>query len=741
MAGNVDNVESGIATVLGRVPVEVAVVGLVFGFWTSLPFDGSVALLDVVQSATGSALFLFVPGALLSGLLGLGAGSTGRFLLYAVGLSVSLLAVLVTLASVAFPLLGAGAPIAVLPLALVGTVVVLALAAFVNVGTPTFPSIPAEIDAPALVVGFLLLLPVVSVVAAQAMNRWQTNVGMYVLVGLLLVLLLLSATRVIPASLYPATALSVSLAMLFHRNLLTDHVVGADIQSLYAIAEHLVRVGVWSPGMAGQASALPVVTAVPAALSVLTGLSVATTYKTLYVFVFALTPVGLYYVARDVFDEEVALFGALFFSIYHVSFYFTPGKQLVSELFVVLLLSTLWSDAPWPGRALAVALLSTALVMTHYGMTYVFAVALLSAAVALLVGRLLFDEVGGRLPVGYPVLLLVGATAWYASVSSELLARLASLPIRTVDQVARVLTRGTPEGSGASYVSAQTTTLEVLHVHLYLLLTALVAVGIAWRTGVHLVRLYRGDDPGRADYTAIAVPLFAFLGASYVLVFDLWADRVYQLVLVVVAPFLAYGYGRIATTARTAVRRVGALGSRVAEDSRPLWGLLAVILALLLAFNSGMAFALAGSAQTSTFDPGANDLVFREGEIAGAKWLADRPEVRRTDAAGTPSSAERVRIYTDSVGAQLFRAVLNERYYTVDVVTVKNRFRPAFDPSELGVGYVFVRKRAETTEPEVGTLPPSYLSRDEVDGIEARGRAVFRNDAVVIYQIDEPADP
>jgi len=728
------------------------VVGLLAVFWAAPELQEVGVAVPAVRAVAGLVLLLFVPGALLSRLVGVRTDRFGVFALFAITLSFGVLTLLNLFVSFVLAPLGVEEPLSFLPLAAVLSAALVALLAASH-ATGTTVSIPRiRLRGPPAVVLGLVALPGLAAAAVIGVDQFGTHVGMFALVGAVVAVTLLAATRLLPASLFPLAAFSVSLSVLLHRNLLTDHVVGADIQASYFLSNLLLDTHYWAPDMGGSMMSLPVVTSVPASITLLTGVGLAAAYKVVYVFLFSLVPVGLYYVNSRVFDERVALFGSLFFVFYHGSFYFTPGKQLMSELLVVaMLLLVVYEGVDTAGKKGALFVLAATLISAHYGMTYAIGASLLVAIAGLAAARRLVGEFEHRLSVWQPVVLLGVATAFYAYSAPDLVDRLGDIPFGIADQLVTLALTGGVPGSGASYVSGETGLLDSLQVYLYFLLTGLVGLGLARDALGRLDRIRTGADPGYVEYTALAVPLFAFLGSSYFVIPNLWADRVYQLVLTVLAPYAALGYATVFDGAGAVLRRASAALGRtddVASDGggRRLggahWSLFAVVLAAVLALNSGLAFALAGTADASSFNAGANDLTFSAPEREAADWLVgNATEIERYDRLRPDADNETVPIYTEPRSYQLFRAVALPGYTNVDIRYLKSRWRPALFPAEVEQGYVFVRQRSVDPDARAADLPPPLLSGEDVGNLSEPRDAVYDSESARILRSNTSAVP
>lgn len=718
------------------------VLGLLAAFWASAELHAMGIAVPGIRPVAGLFLLLFVPGALLSNIVGIRANRFGQFGLFSVALSFGVLTMINLFVSFVLAPLGVEEPLSFLPIASVLTGVIGALLALTYF-TGTTASIPrVRLRGSVPVIFLLVLTPFLSAAAVIGMDQFGTNAGTFLLIGVIIAVTLLTATRYLPATLYPLAVFCVSISVLLHRNLLTDHVVGADIQASYFISNLLLRTNHWAPDLGGSMMSLPVVTSVPATITMLTGLELATTFKIVYVFLFSLVPLGLFYVNSRVFGERIALFGSLFFVFYHGSFYFTPGKQLMSELFVVVvLLLFVHHGVDTTARKVVLFVFALSLISAHYGMAYVLGGALVAAYVGLGAIQRAVHDFDHDISPWYPIVFLTTATAFYAYSAPDLVGRLGSMPVRIADQLLALALTGTVPGSGASYVETETGFLSSLRLYLYLLLTAFIGLGLVRDSFGKLFRLRGGETPENVEYTALAVPFFVLLVASYFVIPNLYADRVYQLVLTLLAPYMALGYITIFQGAGAVFERSGILARAGGARDRfagAQWTLLPVLLAVLLALNSGVAFSLAGSADTSSLNGEANDLTFTAPERDGARWLdanvADIERYDRLRPSETRRAEETVTIHTEPMSYQLFRSLVLPGYTNVDLLTLKNRWQPTLYPETIDDGYVFVRERSVADGENAEDLPPTQLSGDEIDSISTTRNKIYSSEAALIVE-------
>jgi uncharacterized membrane protein len=391
-------------------------------------------------------------------------------------------------------------------------------------------------------------------------------------------------------------------------------------------------------------------------------------------------------------------------------------------------------------RWVTLAVLSAGLIFTHYTTTYVIGFALLFGAIALSVLRAVSDPFEESLPLGYPVVLLAVATGWYWYGSPALFATLVAVPANIVSQLSLLLGFGAVEGTGAGYVQQETALSQRLQLVMYGLFAVLMTIGLGWLIVDSSRQTNRGETSPRIVYTAVALPLLVFLAASYFFVLGIWVDRVYQMVLVVLAPAMPLGYLGVRELLFTSPKQ---------RNSTPWFVIVAVLLVVLFALNSGLIFAAVGGQDPniSTFNGEANDLAFTDEEREAVTWLRESANITQLEEYRTVSTTyltvkhpERTQVYTDPASSQLFRGLLSQSTHDVEVLHLKNRWEPEFAPESLEEGYVFIRERSVKDATTDNRRRSQYLTTDERESIISRGTVVFENRRVTIVRITNYTD-
>lgn len=699
---------------LRRRAIAVLMGSLLVAFWAALGATLLGIEVSLLRALLGIALVTLAPGFLILLLLDHRIDRLGEATLYAVGFSLVFLAVMSVVISLLYPVLGVPEPLSTLPIALTitGAVLVLTILSYRQDRSLDF-RVPSIDRRDAKIAAFLVCLPAFAALAAHRMNAVGSNRSMYAFLLLVAVVVLVSI-RAVPPRLYPLAVFAVASAIFLHRNLITNAVVGSDIQVNYFFVELLLENGVWEPAMVGVYSSIPIVGTVPAVYSVVTGISAAFVFKVLYTLLFALVPIGIYYAFEGVFGANAAFVGAYFFTFYFRAFNGTPGKTRIAQLFVILVVLVVLTDRDrLPAREWVGFVFGVGLIFSHYTTTYIFVISL---AVAYVIGRLYeaysSEDLGWSIVGVYAVAFGGASICWYALTTPGMIQSVVTVLAGIPVEIYATLSGEAVHRSGASAVEEGSGTVYLITLLVHMLLMALAGIGVLSQV---LVALFSADRTRRTDATklaTLAIPMLLFLGASYFVSGNLGADRMYQIVLVVLAPFMPVGY----------LALKGSVGF-VRDVDVPVWQPILTILAVLLLLNTGVVYNAVGSPVTSdvALDRDTHSLAYTDAEIDGGEWIDD-------NSVGGPV------VYTDSYTGEMFRAIVPETYSDARVIQIKVDWRPGIEFSQ---GYVYVRERAVVdAEAYDGEPPQYYLTESERTAIERSTNKVYTSGEADVFRYD-----
>lgn len=267
-----------------------------------------------------------------------------------------------------------------------------------------------------------LLLPVFGAAGALRLNAGHGNhvaalAILFVTVALPIVFLVASA---LDDALLAIVVYAASLSMLWSFSLRGDLVYGFDIANEYYALQQTVTAGIWHVYHPGDAyGAMLSLTVLPTELHALTGMPALLIFKIVYPMIGALFPVAVFSIARRYLAGRWALLAAAFVVMQQTFYQEYPAlarQEIATALFAALLAALLEMTTTATRRRqwAFVALLSAAMVTSHYSTDYLTIILL---AVAMVV-QFFFSwfravpRVNGELVVTLCV-CLGGAFVWY----------------------------------------------------------------------------------------------------------------------------------------------------------------------------------------------------------------------------------------------------------------------------------------------------------------------------------------
>lgn len=618
--------------------------------------------LPALRAFVGFVYLSYVPGVVvLRGLRIHGLGNI-KTLLFAVGLSLSILMLDGLLLSVVY---GAFAPSQVFTTGSVVLSTSCLVAVFAGIAylrdrsyaSPSPLNLSGLLSAPALT---LYLLPLLVVLGVYMWDYYESNSLLMVSVAMIAFLAAITAWgRFIPPRLYPLAVAVVALGLLYHSWLLGPFIWGRDIHSEYYYADSVLRSSQWNPGLFSSTNAMLGIVILAPTYSLVTGLDLTWVFKIVYPTLFALIPLGLFWVFREQFDDRTSFLATfLFMTMGFYEVWLISAKQLTAELFLVLIFVLLMEDKmPSLRRTFLLVVFGFALIVTHYGTFYIFTIILLIAWAFLgFSGRAAsrfrpgtkmhgrgttvldgprVEQRGDRAPkvarASFIILLLVQSIAWYDYVAR---ATAFSDVVRISKQV---LSNTLSEFlSPSSAQGAQLLLAQVGSMFGLVLKYSIIATQVLIAIGVLALLIRRDGVEVRREYKAFAVASFVLLLLSIALPYfssAIYTPRLYNIALVFLAPLYVVG-GRLLV----GIVRGRASPSPASAHRQSVVVLSTVLVVTVFLFGTGFAPEIAGGppfsvplsglrmTQSSDVTQRARvyyDLNVFAQDVRGAEWLHD----------------------------------------------------------------------------------------------------------------------
>lgn len=566
-----------------------------------------------------------LPGYMLVLALRIDVSPSVQLILYSVGLSIPYVLLLALLLNFVANALGSGYPLTPLRLALVAVVAILVpyivadrrppdLSSYIRPLRQTLSRHPM----PSL---FLLLVPLTSAFGAYMLNTYGTNftaIGALVLISFIPVLL---AFRSIPHELAPLAIVAASIAVLFHTNLVSNHIWGWDIHYQYYVANTVYETGYWDPNLESSYTTLPIITVFATIYSLLAGIDLIWVYKVFYPLLGALVPLGIYVLSQEFRERPVAMFAPFVYVFFYAFFKDMPDKQFLGELYLVLLLIVLFDRRISSYQNWIFGLLfAGAMILSHYAVSFFFvAFAALTIAGVKAVYALSSQEVSIDRVFNPVFVVLVGCfwVVWYHLTGTGVVTEtIATLAVETISDSNSIFA----ERAGADYGSPPLITAPWI---IYLLLN----IGLASLIGVGLLQLLysvymRKKISNEIWYVIFATIVLAFVGSSLVFSYGMGFDRIFKMGLVVLAPFAIVGWTLAAAVLVKLKRRISPPTKDFSTDQ--VFQGFAVFLLVFFLFSSGAAFWAAGDQvppYSIGLDRDAGWPVYEQNEVDATRWL------------------------------------------------------------------------------------------------------------------------
>lgn len=370
--------------------IQLAMLGLV-GLSTS-GFD-----VPLLRQLIGFIYLTFIPGLLILRIFKLHRIWCIESLLYSVGLSIAFIMFTGFFMNMFYPLIGISKPISILPLLVSITFIVSLLCIIVHKRESPETGIPSQdssiqwselLSPPAL---FLFLLPILSALGAFLVYFYQNNeILLILLVLIILIAVLVAFGKYIPAKLYPLAIVTTSIALLWHQSLISFDLTGGDIIWEYIYQKYVLSNSIWNPDIHSNINAMLSIVMLAPLYSLILKLDTVWIFKIIYPILFSLVPVALFQAYRKQTNDRIAFLGVFFFMSFPVFFseMTTLARQQIAELFLALsILLFIDKQMATIKRATLLIIFGFSIVVSHYGLSYIYLLYLLIALLLLLLWK------------------------------------------------------------------------------------------------------------------------------------------------------------------------------------------------------------------------------------------------------------------------------------------------------------------------------------------------------------------
>ncbi len=519
---------------------------LVFIIWHPVLSDT-----PLVRPMLATFYLTFVPGFVLSRLLGIDPDNSSALVVYSVGLSLFSVMALGATVNFGLPYVGVSRPLSELPLVTTLSIAVLALTTGYYYFRPhdkrkvkanlTYLTSPSILG--------LAVLPILGIYGALMLTRFNNNIVLIILfVGIAVVPVLLIA-RLLPVHSATFAIWAIGLALVLQNTLTGNFLTWGDQENEASLVLHILQVGFWDPLQAPHHANMFTMLRIGIlhpVYGVFTGLDVVWLFKLIHPLLFSLVPVALYLAYRQYFDERAA-FVSVFLYVSLFSFFVVLSRNTrtaTAILFLSCFLLALTDDSLTAFQSKILTMFFAAsIIVSHYGTSYLVLMGFgLVLILKLIVEQVMHDREIRVSTVPFMFLYGTLGLSWYIFVSPG--SKSYRLVINFINHFYESLRSeflANPEATSATtrYVTGEfsSITIEILR-FFNLFIGAVIGIGLL----ISLWKFYM-DDSIEFD-TEFFVYAWAFMGVfgfTFLPVERFNTARTYAITLVFFAPFFVVG--------------------------------------------------------------------------------------------------------------------------------------------------------------------------------------------------------
>ena len=741
--------------------------------------------LFIFRQLVGFFYLTFIPGYIILRILKLRDLSNIETIFYALGLSLASLLLCGFLLCITSILFGFAKPLSFLPIigSITSLVIILCIISYLievknteSVNDTELIDLKYSISHTAL---FLYLLPFLAIFGTYIINHYNNNLAIMLLIVIIGIIIYLGATNKISSKYYVLTILVISVSLVFQNSLISPYLSGYDIQREYFFANYIFNIASWSPFSSSitntigpewlSLNSILSVTILPTIYSRVLNLDLLWVYKIIYPLLLSLLPLGLYKIFKDQTNDRIAFLSTIFF-VSNYSFFFNMlnlMREVIAEIFLVLFILIIISNKKSNSKILILLISIMALTVSHYGIAYLFLFLLVtvyiinSNIILNLVAKLLtlllnllkkitnlkhvftqkkslttsinsniilnlLDRIitnikyissqKQSLTTSVLIFSFVFIMLWYIEVSDS---QIYNVIVNVISVSFNTLLKGSQSTQGMEIITTQAPQFLIdITKYIILFTQLLIAIGIVAQIfNFNKLKINR-------DFYMLAIASFALCIGTIVIPYvgsAIDTIRVYQMSLILLAPFCILGYLYLFNIFRGVFsKKFGENKILTVENG---YKTLSIFLVIFLLFNTGLVHEITHVPYKPTYSltSATDPPVFYEKDISSAKWLS-KYKINEN------------RIYADTNGYVLLNSLVgfqtDQLEFSVDNMTITplNPNTYLYLRSKNLEGIFYVIKTSINQPASEGFIDKKYL-----DNITIKENKIFDDGSVIYY--------
>lgn len=592
-------------------------------FWGSIGLDLIGLNIPLLRQLVCFIYLSFVPGILILRVIRFHKLGCIETLLYSVGLSLPFLMFIGFFMNIFYPLVCIKGPISIIPLVLTISFVILLLCFLCylidrNYSDPNYIHLNDVFSKFSL---FFYLIPIWTVVGTYLMNYYSNNFILMIVIFLISLIILLVCFDITPVRFYPLAIFIASFSLLFHASLISMYISGWDIQVEYYLANKVLSNSLWDSNIIYNANSTLSIVMLAPIYSILLNLELTWIFKIIYPAIFSLISLGLYLIFKKQTDNKIAFMATFFFISLYVFYTEMLGlarQQIAEYIFILILLLIVKNNYDVVNRILLL-IFSFSLVVSHYGLSYLFIGAILFSSIILYpFQKYLCGNLKSNLNnFSFGVVFFVFFVAWYLYTSNSAVVQTIVDIFKNVVETffSEFLNPDRSQGMSAILRNSDNQ-LHRLGKIIHIFTQIAISFGLL-QTLVNFISLKKSEF--NTEYLSLSI-FYYFLLVFSILIpnFDnaLNASRIYQVSLIYLAPFCIIGF---ITSFKTLFK---ILKLNIIQSNNKILKILCIFFAFFLLFNTGWIYELVDGSSTSFSLNSKSDYPkFNEEDVTGKEWL------------------------------------------------------------------------------------------------------------------------
>lgn len=595
----------------------------------------------------------FIPGFLFLKTIKMDGISNIEYFFYSIGISISFAMFFGFMLNNTF-YLGIKQPLTELNFLIMANLlfIILSITSFRNNNYPTFNINLKYFTNPKLLI--LILVPFLAIFGTYLTNLYEIRILLYVLIIILAMMPILVAFNKISKDLYPVLILSISVSLILHWALISNYIIGADIQYEYFFSNLVYQSSFWNSNMAsGNVNAMLSIVIFAPLYSKLMNLNLIWILKIVFPLIYSLVPLGLYYIFESqVHDRKISFFSVFYFmSIFpFFSELLQLGRQELAEFIFVLLIWLLVTKKMRTMKgSLLIIIFCFGMVVSHYGLSYVYMLMLLFVMGVIPVLKHIFSKIPAQSILGglnelsnklvgfnFVAFFIALAIAWYIFVTSAGgFATIIGIGSNIYNNLFSGFLQPASSQGLVLIVAKHQTMLQTIYKYFYLISQLSIFIGIS----VILVNKKEREDYNfNGEYLSFTIASLMILAMAIVLPFfasSFNTTRLFHVCLFFLGPFCVIGLLEFFKISNMLlIKYKNKTREFHFKNIRSLsFKLFSVFLMIFLLFNTGFFIEISNSFGTdipkfsiALGDASAENPIYSQKDINSAKWIRDNAQ-------------------------------------------------------------------------------------------------------------------